>query len=63
MKLPSSGKWSVSSEQYLVTSSGVKWAFNGQSSALKHVSINHGGFHILVTKQFLDRTDIVAILQ
>ena len=72
MKLPASGKWSVSSEQYLVTRSGVKWAFNGQSSALENVGVDHGGFDILVPEQFLNSADtcpepqvlgVVAVLQ
>ena len=41
----------------------IEGAFDGFCTALEDVGVDHGGFHVLVTKQFLDGTDVVAVLQ
>jgi len=41
----------------------IQWAFYRQSPALKHVSVDHGGLYILVTEEFLDRSNIITVLQ
>ena len=46
-----------------VTSARVKWAMDPTSSTLQHMGIDHGGTHVLVSQEFLHRTDIVAVLQ
>jgi len=33
------------------------------SSTLQHMGRDHGGTHVLVSQEFLHRTDIVAVLQ
>jgi hypothetical protein len=38
-------------------------AFDTNHSTLEFVGVDHGGFYIAMTKQLLDRTDIVASLQ
>lgn len=37
--------------------------FDGKSAALKDVGVDHGGFDVLMTEQFLDGANIIAILQ
>ena len=37
--------------------------FNTNYSTIEFVGVDHGGFCIAMTKQLLDRTDIVASLQ
>lgn len=42
---------------------GVEGAFDCQSAALEDVSIDHGGLYVLVTKQFLNGADVIAMLK
>ena len=44
-------------------SARVQWAVDPTSSALQHMGIDHGCTHVLVSQEFLHRTDIVAVLQ
>ena len=41
----------------------IKRGANGPSTALQDVSIDHGGFDIFVSKQFLHRANIIAVLE
>ena len=41
----------------------IEWTSYGQSTALKHVSIDHSGLHIFVTEQFLHSSDVIAVLE
>lgn len=41
----------------------IKRAFNGACATLQYVSVDHGGFDILVAEEFLDGSDVVTILQ
>ena len=34
-----------------------------QAAALQNMGVDHGGFNILMTEQFLDSADIVAVLE
>jgi hypothetical protein len=38
----------------------VQRAFDGHSTALEDMSINHCGLYVFVAEEFLDGTDIVA---
>lgn len=42
---------------------GVEGGFDGESAALEDVSVDHCRFHVLVTEEFLDGTDVVTALQ
>lgn len=42
---------------------GVEGAFDRESAALEDMGIDHGGFDILVTQQFLDGANVVSTLQ
>ena len=41
----------------------IEWAANGEAAALEHVGIDHRGLDVLVAEQFLDRADVVAVLE
>ena len=41
----------------------VKGAFYRQSPALQDVGVDHGGFDILMSEQFLDGANVVSTLQ
>jgi hypothetical protein len=41
----------------------VQWAADGETAPVEDVSINHGGFDILVAEEFLDGADVVAIFE
>jgi hypothetical protein len=41
----------------------IQRRFNSESATLENVGIDHGGFDILVSKEFLNCADIVAVLQ
>jgi hypothetical protein len=60
------GKWKVESgkrKEGRGKKLGVEGAFDCEAAALKDVGVDHGGTHILVTQQFLDRADVIAILE
>jgi hypothetical protein len=44
-------------------SSVIQWAAHGLWPAVEHMSVNHGGFNILVSKQLLHGADIIPGLQ
>jgi hypothetical protein len=46
-----------------VLKSGVKRRFDSESTTLEDVGVDHGGFDIFVSEQFLDGTNIVTVLQ
>src|SRR5437870_5739930 len=48
---------------YVVPSARVKRAVDRTAAALQHMGIDHGGTHVLVSQEFLQGTDIVAVLQ
>src|SRR5512136_578475 len=41
----------------------IQGTLYGPCAALEHMGVDHGGFDILVTEQFLDGTDVVTILE
>ena len=41
----------------------VGWAPDTGPTALHDVGVDHGGRHVLVSEQFLDRPDVGAVLQ
>ena len=41
----------------------VKRGTDGGSATIEHVGVDHGGFDILVPKQFLYRANIVAVFE
>jgi hypothetical protein len=43
--------------------STVLGAFHSKTTLVENVGVNHGGFYVLVTENFLNRPDIVAFLQ
>ena len=43
--------------------SAVEGAFDGKSAALEYVGVDHGGADILMPEQFLNGTNIVAVLE
>ena len=43
--------------------SGVEGGFDGEAAALEDVGVDHGGFYILVSKQFLNGSYIVSVLE
>ena len=42
---------------------GVEGGFDGESAALEDVGVDHGGFYILVSEQFLYGADVVSVLE
>jgi len=36
---------------------------DSSSSTVQHVGVNHGGLYVPMSKQFLNRTNVVAIFQ
>ena len=43
--------------------SGVQRGFDGESATLEDVGVDHGGFYIFVTEQFLDGANVVSALE
>ncbi len=43
--------------------SAIQGAADGETATVEDVCINHSSFNILMTQQFLYRSDIVTILQ
>jgi len=41
----------------------IQRTLDREPPTLKHVGVDHGGLHILVTEQFLDGPNVIAILQ
>jgi hypothetical protein len=41
----------------------IKGADHSSSAAIENVGIDHGGFDIFVTEEFLDGADVVAVLE
>jgi len=54
------GYWELGIRYWLL---GVEGAFDGGGASIENVGVDHGGFNVFVTKQFLDGADIVAIFQ
>lgn len=48
---------------FIVHGSAVEWTADAASAPVQYMGVDHGGFDILVTKQFLDRPNVVAIFQ
>ena len=46
-----------------VLKSGVKRRFDSESTTLEDVGVDHGGFDIFVSEQFLDGADIDPALK
>ena len=47
---------------YLFTCLRIEGGFDGEAAALKDMSVDHGGFDILMAEEFLDGADVVASL-
>jgi hypothetical protein len=43
--------------------SGVEGGFYGESAALQYMSVDHGGFDVLMPEEFLDGADVVSVLE
>src|SRR5512144_2384853 len=41
----------------------IQWTLHSQTTSLQHMSIDHRGLYILVSKQFLNRTNVITILK
>ena len=41
----------------------VEGGFDGESAALEDMGVDHGGFDILVSEEFLNGADIVSVLE
>ena len=41
----------------------IEWTPHRQPAAIQDMRVNHGGLHIFVPEEFLDRPDIIALLQ
>ena len=59
--------WSRSSccvfRVYLCTCLRIEGGFDGEAATLKNVSVDHGGFDILVAEEFLDSANVVTGLE
>jgi hypothetical protein len=40
----------------------IEWASHSQLASIQHRRVDHGGFHGLMLKQFLDGPDVVTLL-
>jgi hypothetical protein len=43
--------------------SAVQRRFDGKSAALEDVGVDHGGFDVFVSEEFLNRSDVVTVLK
>ena len=43
--------------------STVEWTLDGKPAKVKRMSIDHGGFYILVPEKFLDSANVIKILK
>jgi len=41
----------------------IEWAANGETAALQHVGVDHGGLDVFVAEQFLDRANVIAVFE
>jgi hypothetical protein len=48
---------------FLAVLASVKWTPHRPLAAIQYVRVDHGGLHILVPQEFLNDSDIVALLQ
>lgn len=42
---------------------GIERRFDGESAALKDVGVDHGGFDVFVSEEFLNGADVVSVLE
>ena len=40
----------------------VEGGFDGEAAALEDVGVDHGGFYVFVSEEFLHSADVVAVL-
>jgi len=57
------GYWSIRRPGMGHSSLGVEGAFDGETTPIKNMGVNHGGFDILVPEKLLYRSDIVAVFK
>lgn len=42
--------------------SAVEGGFDGEAAALENVGVDHGGFYVFVSEEFLHGANVVAVL-
>ena len=41
----------------------IQWRFDGEAAASEDVGVDHGGFYVFVSEEFLNGADVVVVLQ
>jgi hypothetical protein len=41
----------------------IEWTLHRQPAAIQDMRVHHGGFRIVVPEEFVDRPDIISLLQ
>lgn len=41
----------------------VEGAFNSQAASVQYMGVDHGGFDVFVSEEFLNRADVVSALE
>ncbi len=49
--------------RFFASSISIEWTPHRQTAGIQNMRVNHGGFSIFVPEEFLDRPDIIALLQ